>query len=60
MTTCNDCVHDKKFSIEKDNPCIFCVDYCNYKSGNKRTFLWIVIIPEIIIFIGLIVWKIMY
>ena len=58
MTPCDDCLNDNIETNEGQYKCANCHDYVNYKSRNKRTFLLIVIIPEIIIFIGLIVWRI--
>ena len=57
MTPCSDCLNN---TYRKDGykTCNYCTNYDEYKSRNKRTFLLIVIIPEIIIFIGLIVWRV--
>ena len=48
---CDDC----KYNKTGNTVCEYCIDYCNYKSVNKRIFLSIIAIPYVLIITGLII-----
>ncbi len=48
---CDNC----KYNKTNNTVCEYCIDYCNYKSVNKRIFLSIIAIPYVLIITGLII-----
>ena len=54
MIPCDDCKYNKPGN-KRNAVCEYCIDYCNYKSVNKKIFLSIIAIPYVLIIIGFIV-----